>query len=720
MRRAILTLIGLVVCGAVFPAAQLIPGPLIPHTHRHGPPPQDQRQNQAPRPAPVKQPDTIFDASGLGSPLLLDKDWRVGISSSPSAAAVSYDDSAWAVHGADATMAEVPDVDPPPGPSSGQGQGGGGPGGRPQGGNRQQRFAWFRLHVKLAPNHGPVALLIEVPVSQSTALGVNSAGPTADVFANGKQIIPEGPNGADERRYQLISRVYNLNLDPAVTDLTLVVRTLDIPFGHGSYTTFFAARTLRLGNREDLERELSVWRDRSLFERLPRLVYSVLLTVLALFLFVLYFSQKGHVEYLWLALHELVQAPIGMVELAGSSARLDSLWYAAVMIELVLISAYLFFEFLIAFLALRTRWYIRVLRYTSPLLVGLGPALLMIGHGRYVGMVVAVFTMGSLAWLIGWSLFVFLTLIAAARRRNFEAGLLLLPLVLSLVGILEPVLTVSMGDWTGREYRSPLTVQAGPIPIHFASIADYTGILVIVIIIFFRFLRVQRIEERVTSELAAARSVQELLIPMEKPLTPGFEVDTIYNPANEVGGDFFHVQMMDADGMLVVIGDVAGKGLKAAMNVSLLMGALRRTAEHSPSKILESLNRVLVGTDSFTTCQAVWFGAGGEMVLANAGHMPPYLNSQEIELPGGLPLGVIPEVKYEEVRLYLHPGDRILLFSDGVVEARKPSGELFGFDRVHNLSNQSAFYLAEAAKSFGQEDDITVLTVRRLAQAAAA
>jgi serine phosphatase RsbU (regulator of sigma subunit) len=72
------------------------------------------------------------------------------------------------------------------------------------------------------------------------------------------------------------------------------------------------------------------------------------------------------------------------------------------------------------------------------------------------------------------------------------------------------------------------------------------------------------------------------------------------------------------------------------------------------------------------------------------------------------------------VRLYLHPGDRILLYSDGVVEARRPSGELFGFDRVHNMSNQTAFYLAEAAKAFGQEDDITVLTVQRLAQTMAA
>jgi len=152
------------------------------------------------------------------------------------------------------------------------------------------------------------------------------------------------------------------------------------------------------------------------------------------------------------------------------------------------------------------------------------------------------------------------------------------------------------------------------------------------------------------------------------------------------------------------------------MNVSMLMGALRSTAETSPAKILTRLNRVLVGSDSFTTCQAAWFGANGALVIANAGHLPPYLNSQEVALPGGLPLGVLANGSYEETHLYLHPGDRILLMSDGVVEARQPSGELFGFDRVHNLSNQTAFYIADAAKDFGQDDDITVLTVRRLEQ----
>jgi serine phosphatase RsbU (regulator of sigma subunit) len=214
--------------------------------------------------------------------------------------------------------------------------------------------------------------------------------------------------------------------------------------------------------------------------------------------------------------------------------------------------------------------------------------------------------------------------------------------------------------------------------------------------------------------------VQELLIPQEKLSTPGFEVDSVYNPANEVGGDFFHIQTVGVEGLIVVIGDVAGKGLKAAMNVSLLMGALRRTQEHRPAKILESLNRVLTGTESFTTCQAVWFGANGEMVIANAGHLPPYLNSQEIGLRGELPLGVLADVNYEEARFYLHPGDRVLLLSDGVVEARQPSGELFGFDRVRHFCQQSAFYLAEAAKSFGQQDDITVLTIRRQAEVMAA
>ena len=709
MRRTLLKVTLTAVCGAM----QLIAQPAHPPNifkEVLG----QRAHMQAPSPKPPRTPELVLDATRIGSPLTLDKGWRVGISGNPAAAAADFDDSKWAIRDAKDAFAEVLDEDRPAGSSESEGKTG------PRTGH-QRPFAWFRLHIKLAPNHGPISLLIEIPYSQNTSLDPSAHALGLDLFANGKPIQPEGPNPEAPEKYEQISRIYNLNLAPTETSLTLVVRTTYYPFGVGAYTNFFANRKLRLGNPEDLSRSLEIWSIHSLFERLPRLVNGTMLAVLALFMLALFFTQKGHPEYLWLALYELLQAPIAFVELAGTSAQLDTFWYAATILQLFVASAYLYFEFLVSFLSLRRRWYIRLLRYTAPIMAALGVSLLSVGHSNLLAIILALVGLFTLLWILAWLIFIFSTLIAAAVRRNFEAGLLLIPLLLTLVGWIEPMLTGGMMDsFGGAKYRSPLTVQAGPIPIHFASIADFTGILVIVIIIFGRFLRIQRNQERAASELEAARSVQELMIPREKLETPGFEVESIYNPATEVGGDFFHVQPTADGGLLVVIGDVTGKGLKAAMNVSMLMGALRRTPERSPAKILASLNRVLTGSESFTTCQAAWFSADGELVLANAGHLPPYLNSQEVKLPGGLPLGVLPESRHEEVRLYLHPGDRILMLSDGVVEARRPSGELFGFDRVHNLSNQTAFYIADAAKEFGQEDDITVVTVRRLEQAVAA
>jgi Stage II sporulation protein E (SpoIIE) len=701
---------GATVLGAQPPARQT-KGPfgaiLAPHSHA--------------RPAATDAPhiaNVSLDATSLGSPVSLGKNWRVGVTANPDAARPDFDDTTWAVRDANETIADVPDEDHPSGPPDKNLDLEDGPNHGP---GHQRPFAWFRLHLKLASNHGPVALLIELPVTQNTNMTLGASGPGLDVFANGRLIQPEGPHGDATFKYQEISRLYQLDLPPDVTDLTLAIRTIYIPVGYYGYTSFFSKRTLRLGNPEDLRRAWDLWFMHSVFERLPRLVNAILLTVLSLFLLALYYTQRGHVEYLWLALHEILQAPIGFIDLEGSLARLDQLWYAAMVLQLVALSAYLYFEFLIAFLSLRPRWTIKMLRWTAPVLAGVGPAVLLLGaHGALVVLTLIVVYLGSLLWLIGWSLFIFVTLIAATIRRNFEAGLLLIPLVLTIIGIAEPIMTSLLSNSSGQPYRSPLTIQAGPVPIHFASIADFAGLLAIVLIIFVRFLRIQHDRERAQSELAAARSVQELMIPQEKQETPGYEIDSVYQPATEVGGDFFHVQPQGQEGLLVVIGDVAGHGLKAAMNVSMLMGALRRIPERRPAKILESLNRVVTGSESYTTCQALWFGRDGELVIANAGHLPPYLNSQEIMLPGGLPLGALPTEHYDEVRLYLHPGDRLLLMSDGVVEARRSTGELFGFERVHNLSNQSAFYIADAAKEFGQEDDITVLTVRRLAEALAA
>ena len=709
MRRTILGIALVAVCGAAQLFAQ---PPRPPHN-----PLEDILRDQGrktPVPASVQPtPPVLFDASSLGSPLTLDKGWRVGISGNSAVATPAFDDSTWATRDAQDSFADVPDQDHPAGTPDWKPNG-------PQPPGHTRPYAWFRLHVKLAPNHGPVALLIELPVPHTASISLGTQVLWLDIFANGRKIQPEGPHGDTPEHFQQISRIYNLNLAPNETNLTLVVRSVYIPTGYGAYTSFFANRKLRLGRSDDLGESLELWSNHSLFERLPRVVNAILLTVLALFLLALFYTQKGHIEYLWLALYELLQAPIGFVDVAGSTARIDHIVYGAVVLQLVVASAYLYFEFLIAFLSLRKRWYIRLLRYTAPILAGVAPSLLLLGQSDSAGLLILIIFPLSLLWILGWLVFILVTLIRATMRRNFEAGMLLIPLILSLIGWIEPMLMGGMPNWMGSQYHSPLTIQAGPVPIHFASIADFTGILAIVVIIFVRFLRIHHDQERASSELAAARSVQELMIPNEKLATPGFAVDSVYNPANEVGGDFFHVQSTGDGGLLVVIGDVAGKGLKAAMNVSMIMGALRSTPERSPAKLLESLNGVLTGSESFTTCQAALFSSNGEMIIANAGHLPPYLNSQEVSLPGGLPLGVLPDVTYEEVRLYLHPGDRILLLSDGVVEARQPSGELFGFERVHNLSNQSAFYIAEAAREFGQEDDITVLTVRRLAHAVAA
>src|ERR1019366_2661836 len=213
------------------------------------------------------------------------------------------------------------------------------------------------------------------------------------------------------------------------TEFVLAVRSIYVPFGLGAYTSFFANRTLSLGNPDDLGRSLELWSVRGLFEHLPRLINAILLLVLAMFLLALYFTQKGHREYLWLALHELAAAPIGFIDLAGSSAQMDQLLYAAVMLQLILISAYFYFEFLVSFLSLRRRWYIIGLRYGASILAGVGPSLVMVGRSHFIAVLLLLFGLGALVWVLGWVLFSVITLINATVRRNYEAGLLLIPLV---------------------------------------------------------------------------------------------------------------------------------------------------------------------------------------------------------------------------------------------------------------------------------------------------
>ena len=216
-------------------------------------------------------------------------------------------------------------------------------------------------------------------------------------------------------------------------------------------------------------------------------------------------------------------------------------------------------------------------------------------------------------------------------------------------------------------------------------------------------------------QFSAARELQQRLVPLALPEVSGMLVEAAYLPASEVGGDFYQVFQYADVAVLIVVGDVSGKGLKAAMTGILALGALRNMTQEalSPSQILFRLNAQLAASSDggFVTCLCARIAPDGTLTVANAGHLPPYLNGKELSLPPALPLGVSSDAEYGETTLHLAPHDTLTLLSDGVVEAQSPTGELFGFDRTRSISTQSAEAIAAAAQAFGQQDDITVLTL---------
>jgi serine phosphatase RsbU (regulator of sigma subunit) len=216
-------------------------------------------------------------------------------------------------------------------------------------------------------------------------------------------------------------------------------------------------------------------------------------------------------------------------------------------------------------------------------------------------------------------------------------------------------------------------------------------------------------------EMRNARAVQQVLIPEEIPSVPGFKIESVYKPAGEVGGDFFQILPTPEDGLLVVIGDVSGKGMPAAMTVSLLVGTVRTLAHYTlnPGEILAAMNQRMLARShgGFTTCLVLRVDPDGSVIVANAGHLAPYRNGEEAEIENGLPLGLAADVDYPETKLQLEPEEMLTLVSDGVVEARNQAGELFGFERTGIMSQRPAEEIAQAAQAFGQEDDITVVTL---------
>jgi len=247
----------------------------------------------------------------------------------------------------------------------------------------------------------------------------------------------------------------------------------------------------------------------------------------------------------------------------------------------------------------------------------------------------------------------------------------------------------------------------------------------------------ERIErERIEQDLRVARSIQQASLPKELPTLEGWQISPFYQPAREVGGDFYDFFELRDGHLGIVVGDATGKGVPAALVMASARSMLRAVAQasDSPGDALRRVNDPLatdIPPNMFVTCfYAILEPKSGSLTYANAGHDLPYLHrdgaAEELRARG-MPLGLMPGRGYEEKQTILDAGEAALLYSDGLVEAHDPKGEMFGFPRLRALVAEHAeekrslgdFLLEELYSFVGegweQEDYITLLTLRRSA-----
>jgi Stage II sporulation protein E (SpoIIE) len=270
-----------------------------------------------------------------------------------------------------------------------------------------------------------------------------------------------------------------------------------------------------------------------------------------------------------------------------------------------------------------------------------------------------------------------------------------------------------------RQIHVPTSFSVLGYFISLGTLSAMVSLLIITVMLLRRFIMAQRLKEQWKMEIQQAQEVQQLLIPAELPEVAGMTIQSEYRPAREVGGDFFQIIPLETPGsVLIVLGDVTGKGMQAGMLVALIVGAIRGALMHStdPARILYEVNEQLCERQhAIATCLILRIDPDGTGIIANAGQLAPYLNGTEIEMEGAFPIGIVPDGDFAITSFALTQGDNLFLMSDGVVEATDPQGALFGFDRIAELLQRHATSqeIAAAAQQFGQEDDILVLQVRR-------
>jgi len=573
---------------------------------------------------------------------------------------------------------------------------------------------WRRIHVKVdaAVDAGPTQLAIQ-------ALNVSRA---FEVYVNGQKLIQSGqvdPFVPYTRSARLIAPIPKSQLRTG--SLVIAVRARAPQTWWGSTGPAFNGPMLTLGDQTALNSQntLSMISENAATFLENLFAFGVGLVALALFI-----NQRHRREYLWIfILGALNVASLPLIFLSIVRNIPVTLWnvneflfFATLMSMLFTIQAFLPKPFgKLVWLFMAGACFIAIVCDVIFL------------DGFLPGFYDAFFT---LAVAIVFSGLVPFLLYRQWKRGDREAGLLLIPILLYSLWNYEQIVTrllqiiPPLSAFALRISHLANELPAGVFTVGLADLGILSFYFSLVLIIVLRSTRMSHQQAMLEGEMAAAREVQQLIVPEKFESVPGFTVESVYQPSQQVGGDFFQILPANDGGLLIVVGDVAGKGLPAAMLVSVLVGAIRTAAEdtHNPALILCKLNNRLLGRTGggFSTAIAAHISSDGWVSVSSAGHLSPYLDGREIELDGALPLGITSDCMYEATQLYLAPSSRLTFYSDGIVEAQNPAGQLFGFERARSMSILPASIIAEAARQFGQSDDITVVTVQRAAAVASA
>jgi phosphoserine phosphatase RsbU/P len=435
---------------------------------------------------------------------------------------------------------------------------------------------------------------------------------------------------------------------------------------------------------------------------LPTNLTCVLFLFAAAISVVLFSAQMRRAEYFYLALFCIVR---GVPHFAGiftsTSQGIDSRSWGPVLIFFVTSSVHVFSALFLAALCPRVR---RIL-LTGAVVSLLNAVLLAYGMAMDAGYERTVLFVNSI-----WPL-VFETAAVWGLLKDREKGSITIGVSLFLSnGIIQ---WDDIRAFTARTTYFPI----GPFHVDYRDAAGVAFIFVVLVVLYLRY-RGEQVRQAATEQnLAAARRMQEQLLGAGAVDAPGYAIEAVYRPAQEVGGDFYRTELLDDGSLLVVVGDVSGKGLDAALLVAAVLGGLAIEKEKRPATLLDDLNNAVTGRTGggFITACCARFYPDGRVVIANAGHIAPCINGREVQLEKNLPLGITTQTSYGETAI--QAAGTVTFLSDGVVEARDAKGELLGFERMAALTVRPAAEIADAAQRWGQEDDITVLTVTRLAVA---